>query len=778
MSSFERHESEPAQRWRGIELATVRPNADHVAAKLAQLLPTALGEVLAEVPDATLRLVLLTDADGMVAVRLDVDGGDDTAALAAAVEGILQPIAETVVCEDEPGAALVRWPVICEQRSGSLGFGSETDCRKVTLAAAADNGGAQLAEDLASLPGHGVCVELRSRGQVPKPTWEAQLWVLTTGEAPSLRMRAIVRRRFPDLKIAAYPADPVRVELDAAGLPAVLTIPVAGAAPLAGTYPGSAAPIPVAPDRGATETGLLIGHAVTGGGRPIPVELTEAERLRHVHVLGQTGTGKSSVLAGIVAGLADRGDGALIADPHGQLCDRILAELPASACDRVWVIRCGDVDNPVPLNPLAESDPVRRDIAIQDVCATFQYLFDKRHTGIVGPRFQDHVGMTLRALAAMHGTRASLLDVPIACNDERFMTNAVARSDDVRLKNWWRTFQKSTRSNEHGEVLSWVNSKFGPLTGTVAMRAILGSGANAIDFADAMDEGRIILVDLSKSTLGESASRLLGYLYLHRVWEAALRRRHPERPFTVMVDEAHTLISGALTNMLAEGRKFGLSVVLAHQYLDQLDEDLLPAINGNVATTIAFRCAAGDASQVARRLGGTVEPSALVMLPDLNAITLRSAAPGPRFPHSLVVDYNDRATPRLGADLAEHIDAVMHSTYRDLVKPHHHMTAYAAAGVSNLHAIQVDMPLSPRPTSPRPTPPRPEPAQEPAPDTSTPPGSGSFLDEWLAKRAAASASDGAPAPDSDRVKQDSTSSVDHTGDGAQVDDIADSARAS
>ena len=758
MIGSERHEFEPMPRWHGVELATIRPNADPVAAHLRQSLPVALGEVLAEMPGAALRLSLLTDADGMVAMRLDATGGHDPAALAAAVADILQPVAETVSGDQESRSAVTRWPVVTERHSGSMGFGTGTGDRKVTLTPPADAGPAQLVEDLAALPGEGLCVELRSRGESLKSAWDAQIWVLTTGGAPSLRMRAAIRSRFPELHITTdMLVDPTQVGVDAAGLPTVLAIPVASTNPLAGTYPGPAAPIPVAPDRHGCEPGLLVGRAVTGGGRQIPIELTETERLRHLHVLGQTGTGKSSALAGILAEIAARGDGALVADPHGQLCDRILAELPDSARDRVWVVRCGDVDNPVPLNPLAESDPVRRDIAIQDLCDTFQYLFDKRHTGIVGPRFQDHVGMTLRALAAVHGTRASLLDVPLACTDERFMTNAVAGSDNERLKNWWRTFQLSTRSNEHGEVLAWVNSKFGPLAGTVALRGILGSGANSIDFAEAMDQGRIILLDLSKSTLGEQSSRLLGYLYLSRVWEAALRRQHPERPFTVMVDEAHTLISGALTNMLAEGRKFGLSVVLAHQYLDQLDEDLRPAINGNVATTIAFRCAAGDASHLARRLGGTVDPSALVRLPDLNAITLRSAAAGPAFPHSLVIDYNDRAAPRFGAELAEHTSDVMRSTYRDLVDPYREVTAGATAGVSNIDAIHVDMAAAPRAaSSSRPVPPRPGPAPKPAPEPS-PKAGGTFLDEWLAKRAQATAAqaDSDQRPESTGAGQDS-----------------------
>lgn len=759
MVGSERHEFEPAPRWQGVELTTARLQPDQDGARLRQSLPVTLGEVLAEVPDATLRLSLMTDADGMVAVTVAAEAGLETGSLAAAVDDILQPVAETTVCAEFDEDA-VWWPIVAEHRCGTIGFGSGPNPRAAAaLMLANDATPTQLVEDLAALPGHGLHIELRAPGASTQPRWEARIWALTTHAEPSLRMRAAVRRRFPDLLIASDPSvDPVRVQVDVSGLPMVLPVPIAGATMLAGTYPGPAAPIPVAPDRRATERGLRMGQAVTGGGRPISIALTEAERLRHVHVLGQTGTGKSSALAGMVAELAIRGDGALIADPHGQLCDRVLAELPAQARDRVWLIRCGDVDHPVPLNPLAESDPVRRDIAIQETCAAFQYLFDKRHTGIVGPRFLEHVAMVLRALAVMHGTRASLLDVPIACADERFMTTAVARSKDERLRTWWQTFKLSARSNEHGDLLSWVNSKFGPLSGTVAMRAILGSGADAVDFAAAMDEGRIILLDLSKATLGESSSRLLGYLYLSRVWEAALRRRHPERPFTVMVDEAHTLISGSLTNMLSEGRKFGLAVVLAHQYLDQLDEELRPAVNGNAATAIAFRCAASDAAQLARRLGGAVDPAALVTLPDLTSIIVRSAAAGPVFPHTLVIDHNERALPRRGAALAGHIRAVEDATRLDLVAPHRSVTAAAVAGVSNVTAIQVDMPLAARPDPPRPAPPRPA-APEVTPDQLSPAaGGGSFLDDWLAKRQRSAAAKKNPDDaDCPVVQQESTS---------------------
>src|SRR5262249_21246321 len=150
--------------------------------------------------------------------------------------------------------------------------------------------------------------------------------------------------------------------------------------------------------------------------------------------------------------------------------------------------------HPVPMNPLAETDPVRCDIAINDICASFQYLFDKNATGIVGPRFQERVAMALRALRAVHGPRASLLDVPIVLADDDFMDAAVNLGGDDRVIAWWRNDKIARRSNDHGEVVSWVNSKFETFAATAAMRAILGSGVDAIDFAAAMDAGRIILL--------------------------------------------------------------------------------------------------------------------------------------------------------------------------------------------------------------------------------------------------------------------------------------------
>lgn len=723
MREFEAREREPLPCRRSVELVALRRNEDSVAAGLRSSLPLVLAGIIGEVPGAELGLTMLTGPDGMVQTVLAASGSDESTAVIAEVAAALDRIAETAPCDEHDVWWLSRWPVVPGVRRGALGFVDRDSLQPKTMRwSAGEVMSTQLIDDLANLPGQGIEVMLRAVAHSPEPLWQAQVYVVTAGEEPSLRLRAAVRRRFAGLQVAGSPSEEgVWLEVGNAELPSLFPIPVAGSEALPSVYTAPPAPIAVTPSRsGDIADGLCIGQAVTNSGRRVPVRLSVEERLRHIHVLGRTGTGKSSALAGMVREVAYGYDGAMVIDPHGQLCDRIVAELPEQARERVWVIRCGDVDNPVPMNPLAETDPVRRDIAINDVCATFQYLFDRNFTGIVGPRFQERVAMTLRALAAEHGPRASLLDVPIAATSDAFMDAAVKKSADQRLQTWWRTDKLERRSNEHGQLVAWVNSKFEAFSSTAAMRGILGSGVDAVDFAEAMDSGRIILLDLSKAELGEAASRLLGFMYLSRVWNAALRRARPERPFTVVIDEAHTLISGALTNMLAEGRKFGLSVVLAHQYLEQLDADLRPAVDGNVATTMAFRCAVGDAAEIYKRFGGRVDPSVLVTLPELTAVSLRTAQSEPSQPHTVVIDHNQRVTPRTGEDLDTHLADLMRSTRVDLVDPYRDLTGSAIGGASNITtSAAAEDPQTLR---------RRVPAARPPIVARTKP---SFLDEWI-----------------------------------------------
>ncbi len=508
--------TDPQIHRQSVALSAFRRNDDVRAAELRSALPLLLGRLAAEVPHSTIQLHVATDADGVVSGLMTVEAGSTTEELLADVCALLDPVAELALLEtnaleiDE-----TVWPIIGSTRP-LLGFSASDPEAKPSVDWSLV-GARSVPELVALVCPHaetGIRIQLQARDPFrhAEPEWDVRFAITVRSTSPSLRLRAAIRALFPGLEIAAEPGGrPAVLRVSADELPIAFPVPVAGEQPIVGAYVGTAAPIPIVPTReSAPEKPVRIGSAVTLAGRHVPVNLSLQERLRHPHVLGRTGTGKSSFLAGFAHEVAASGDGLLVLDPHGPLVDRIVAELPPEAAQRTWLIRCGDVDNPVPINPMAVEDQHRREIAIDDINSMFQYLFDKKQEGIVGPRFRERVAMGLRALVAVHGRRASLLDVPTALASPRFMRRAIVKSRDERLRAWFANDGiSSAKSNEYAELVSWVNSKFEAFASTAAMRAILGSGEDAVDMAEAMDSGKIVLVDLSKSDLGEASTRLL-----------------------------------------------------------------------------------------------------------------------------------------------------------------------------------------------------------------------------------------------------------------------------
>lgn len=720
-----------------IVFDAVRPLTDTAAVLARRQIPVLLARIVAEAPGVRLRLDIDCDEQGVVSAAVTIYGRPHADRVATEIRPILAEVAEVANRRVRSGRRTggrggragtgAVWPVeTVAATAGGLGFapaaGGLQLHRWTPAAGVLEQAGhtAALAELVAVCPGHGIHADLAPA--TAADMWSVRVWVSAPASGPSLRARAAVRQMWPGLQLSDTRADLQSVpalQVTTDHLPTLVAVPVAGTDPVTGMTIGAPAPIPLTPVRaglpGQGAALVRFGCGRTRTGHAVDVALTAHERLRHVHIVGRTGTGKSSLLAAIAGGIAASGEGLLLLDPHGTLVDRVAHELPAAALGRTWIVDSGDVHTSVPINPLAVDDPAARERAIDEVCAMFQYLFDKRETGVVGPRFHERVAMGLRALVALHGRRASILDVPLILANPDLMRQAAKMSQDARLAAWVLNDDLHRRASEYGDLVSWVNSKFEAFSSTMALRGILGSGADAFDMAEAMDERRIILVDLSKGSLGEPASRLLAFLHLNRVWQAALRR-NTAAPFTVMVDEAHSVTAGALTSMLSEGRKFGVSVVLAHQYLGQLDDDLRPAVDGNVATTIGFRGAAADVPTLGARFGGTVAPETLMTLPDLSAVIVRTAAAAGTRPHTLEVDHNTRIPqPRVGA--TGRVDQARTITEAALATPYREVTIRARDGRSLLvktsdHSNRITDPT-----------------------LESESGSGSsFLDEWLAKR--------------------------------------------
>ncbi|MFT4127131.1 MAG: type IV secretion system DNA-binding domain-containing protein [Gordonia sp. (in: high G+C Gram-positive bacteria)] len=540
--------------------------------------------------------------------------------------------------------------------------------------------------------------------------------------APPLGLLAALRDNLPGLVFGPEIPATTRFRCDEAEVRVALPLPVGQDAP-AGFLAGDPAGMPIAPTThrraGGDGGGLRIGAARTDAGRRAEVVLGDDELLRHLHIVGATGTGKSTLLAAMVHQLAHSGHGALVLDPHGTLVDRIVAELPADAAQRCMVVRADDLDHPVPLNPLAADDEVGLATAISDIGEMFFELFDPKRTGIVGPRFVDRVAHALRGLAALRGSRASLLDVPLILEDKGMRAALEKVLTDPRECLWWRTERSAQRSNDYGELVAWVNSKFETFSASPALRAILGSGHDLYDPVGAMDDGRIILVDLAKGQMGWSAARLLGYLLLNRFWVAAMNRQ-TRRRFHVIVDEAHSVMAGSLINMLSEGRKFGISVAAAHQYLGQLDAEVAEALTGNVGTSVVFRASGPHVAAHVAAAGGQIEASTLANLPMFHSVVTRNAADDVTSrPFTMTVNPEPQTCPR--ADPADIV-----------ARTHRHL--------GNLDLT----PLDPAEYADG----QAQPVTKAPPATK--PGGASFLDEWLAQRKASTQAKPGPAtPDTE-----------------------------
>lgn len=667
-----------------VAVRALRSLEDSDAERLRQSIPQILADLIAPVPDAELRCSLSADAGGEIGLTVAVSGTEvDHMRLESELRAVIEDFG-VVTDNPVPVPDGCYWPLLPGLDTTQLGFavggdGSAHWSTLATLTVAADDTD-DLLRLLSRLPDvdYDVTVRVSPESRPLDRQWTVTAGFWTADDSLPLRLRAFVARCLPGLRVGATQTARRDLTVPHRLLGHLLRVPVAGSQPIPGILTGPPPDLPVVRrdlghDKYAVNPGqpIRLGRGALPSGVNVDLTLLKRERLRHLHVVGRTGTGKSSLLAAMAHSVAASGDGGLVLDPHGHLVDRIITELPDEAVDRTWVIRAGDPDRAVPINPLAIDDPIRRDIIIQDYSDMFEEIFAKANTNAANtPYFEERLTMALKALVALRGRRATLLDAPLVLTDEKLAREVLSKVTDPRVKSWWENdLATRNRSRDWGEVVAWFNSRFSRFDGTAAMKAAMGTGADAFDPGRAMDDGRLILVDLSKGKLGELASRLLGFLYISRFWSAALRRS-TTRPFTLMVDEVQSFSFGALPDMLSEGRKFGLSVIVCHQYLGQLDQQLREAIEGNTATTIAFRTSASDASELSNRFGGQVGAATLTTLPDLSAICQRSAGDVAPVPHTLIVDHNERGLALTGEALATRRKQIDEQSYHALVEPH------------------------------------------------------------------------------------------------------------
>lgn len=390
-------------------------------------------------------------------------------------------------------------------------------------------------------------------------------------------------------------------------------------------------------------TGALLGIKHTPEG-DIPIRIPDEDRTKHIYILGQTGTGKSTLLTSMVLSDIDAGKGVCVLDPHGDLIEFLLPRIPKERADDLIHLDPGaNVDRPFGLNILEASTDQEKDFFSNEFISFLKREFDPNLQGIVGPQFEQAVRAATYTVMDYQdgGTVAEisrLFESPAFLRDRlKSLKNPVARFywDDI----WQRKadFHKS-------EILGYITSKFDRFRTNSLMRNIIGQVKSSINFRAAMDTGSILLVNLSKGILGDLNSNFLGTIFLSRLYASAMSRQElpidQRRPFYLYIDEFHNFAIDAMESMLSEIRKYGVGLVLAHQNQAQLPEKLREAVLGNVNSTIFFRPGAPDANRVHLYLQNRFTEAELLTFPNWHAIAriLVDNAPTMPFVFSTVRD--------------------------------------------------------------------------------------------------------------------------------------------
>lgn len=372
------------------------------------------------------------------------------------------------------------------------------------------------------------------------------------------------------------------------------------------------------------DEGVLLGYNEFRGVKK-PIRLSVNDRRRHTYIIGQTGTGKSVLLENIAYQDMLDGKGFAFVDPHGDSVETLLGKVPKERVEDVIYFNPGDMTNPIGLNMFEFDHPDQKDFLVQESINMLYGLYDPGHTGIVGPRL-EHIFRNCALLLMSDPAGGTFIDIPKLLIDDEFMKSKLKYvTDQTVLDFWTKEFPDSKRSNESGEVISWVVSKFGPFISNDAMRNIIGQTKSGFNLREIMDNKKILLVNLSKGKMGELNSKLLGIIFVMKFQAAAMGRANvPEaerQDFCLFVDEFQNFATDSFESILSEARKYRLNLVLGNQFMTQLTDKIREAIIGNVGTVISGRIGITDAEILVKKFAPTFETEDLTKMPNHQSIT-------------------------------------------------------------------------------------------------------------------------------------------------------------
>lgn len=343
----------------------------------------------------------------------------------------------------------------------------------------------------------------------------------------------------------------------------------------------------------------------------IPFGIKDKDRLGHIYCIGKTGMGKSTLLQKMALSDITKGKGCGIIDPHGDVAKYLLERIPEDRKKDLIYINPVD-ENVIAFNPLHAVHPNYHSLVASGLISTFKKIWADSW----GPRMEYILRFSL--LTLLQYPYATLLDIQPLLTDKHFKEKVLDYVKDDYIFDFWRKEFDTYTPSFRNEVISPILNKMGVFISSKPLRNILGKQVSEFRMSQVMDEQKILIANLSKGELGEDSSTIIGSILVTSIQLSALyRAKQPMEkriPFYLYVDEAHSFLSLSFADILAESRKYGLSLFLAHQYIDQLNDEIRDAIFGNAGSIICFRLGANDANFISKESSNEVEALDLLRL--------------------------------------------------------------------------------------------------------------------------------------------------------------------
>jgi len=347
--------------------------------------------------------------------------------------------------------------------------------------------------------------------------------------------------------------------------------------------------------------------------------MLRSDRSRHVYIIGQTGAGKTGTLALLALSDIFHGHGYAIIDPHGDFAIDNMRFIPGSRLKDVIYFNPADTAHPLGFNPLEVTNPNQKTNISSEVIGVLKRMFGESW----GPRLEYILRYTLLALLDRPST--TMLDITRMLTDKKFRAETLSYCQDTVVLNFWNVEFASWNDKFVAEAISPVLNKVGAFTANPIIRNIIGQPKSTFDIRKIMDEGKILIVNLSKGLIGEDNAAILGAFLVTKIQLASMSRSDIERiedrrPFYLYVDEFQNFATDSFATILSEARKYGLNLTVANQYISQMSENVRDAVFGNVGTMISFRVSADDAPILAKQFEPQFEPNDLLQMHNRNFI--------------------------------------------------------------------------------------------------------------------------------------------------------------